>query len=112
MLSVNEEISRYCSDNLYAVSIKEDKTYLCLHFIRNHEELKSNTPYLEDSIRCSIKEVVTETMTEPTFGEYREEVRADYGSNTTTPGFNKNVKFELGGDFLKILRDNAFNKWR
>ncbi|GKC12265.1 hypothetical protein Tco_1009047 [Tanacetum coccineum] len=49
--SLNEEISRYYSDKLYAVSIKEDKTYLCLHFIRNHEELKSNTPYLEDSIR-------------------------------------------------------------
>ncbi|GJT05327.1 hypothetical protein Tco_0839789 [Tanacetum coccineum] len=49
--SLNEEISRYCSDNLYAVSIKEDTAYLCLHFTRNHEELKSNTPYLEDSIR-------------------------------------------------------------
>ncbi|GJV27670.1 hypothetical protein Tco_1384118 [Tanacetum coccineum] len=49
--SLNEEISRYYSDNLYAVSIKEDTTYLCLHFIRNHEELKTNTPYPEDSIR-------------------------------------------------------------
>ncbi|GJU68733.1 hypothetical protein Tco_1254992 [Tanacetum coccineum] len=25
--------------------------YLCLHFTRNHKELKNNTPYLEDSIR-------------------------------------------------------------
>ncbi|GJT34616.1 hypothetical protein Tco_0925035 [Tanacetum coccineum] len=49
-------------------------------------------------------------MTEPTFGEYREEVQADYGSNTTTPGFNKNAKFKLGDDFLKILQDNAFNR--
>ncbi|GJY33173.1 hypothetical protein Tco_0417642 [Tanacetum coccineum] len=60
-------------------------------------------------IKGSIKEVVTETMTKPTLGEYRKEVRADYGSNTTTPGFNKNAKFKLGGEFLKILRDNAFN---
>ncbi|GJS52818.1 hypothetical protein Tco_0626180 [Tanacetum coccineum] len=45
-----EEILRYCSDNLYAVSIKKDTTYLYLHFTRNHEELKSNTPYPEDSI--------------------------------------------------------------
>ncbi|GJX55930.1 gag-pol polyprotein [Tanacetum coccineum] len=47
--SLNKEISRYCSDNLYVVSIKEDTAYLCLHFTRNHEELKSNTPYPEDS---------------------------------------------------------------
>ncbi|GJW46144.1 hypothetical protein Tco_0077790 [Tanacetum coccineum] len=40
----------YCSDILYAVSIKEDTTYLCLHFIRNHEDLKRYTPYPEDSI--------------------------------------------------------------
>ncbi|GJS27091.1 hypothetical protein Tco_0487711 [Tanacetum coccineum] len=25
--------------------------YLCLHFTRNHEELKINTPYPEDSMR-------------------------------------------------------------
>ncbi|GKD79332.1 hypothetical protein Tco_1341953, partial [Tanacetum coccineum] len=31
----------------------------------------------------SIKEVVTETMTEPALGEYMVEVRVDYGSNTT-----------------------------
>ncbi|GKC58769.1 retrovirus-related pol polyprotein from transposon TNT 1-94 [Tanacetum coccineum] len=48
---LNKEISRYCSDNLYAVSFKEDMTYLCLHFTRNHKELKSNAPYPEDSIR-------------------------------------------------------------
>ncbi|GJZ25069.1 hypothetical protein Tco_0562528, partial [Tanacetum coccineum] len=49
--SLNEEISRYCSDNLYTVSIKEDTAYLCLHFTRNHKELKSNTLYPGDSIR-------------------------------------------------------------
>ncbi|GKC75781.1 hypothetical protein Tco_1126555 [Tanacetum coccineum] len=48
-------------------------------------------------------------MTEPTSGEYTEEVRADYGSNTTTPGFYKNAKSILGNEFLKILWDNAFN---
>nr|GEX25357.1 hypothetical protein [Tanacetum cinerariifolium] len=49
--SLNREILRYCSDNLYVISIKEDTAYLCLHFTRNHKELKSNTPYPEDSIR-------------------------------------------------------------
>ncbi|GJU50308.1 hypothetical protein Tco_1219863 [Tanacetum coccineum] len=53
--------------------------------------------------------VVSNTMTEPTSGEYNEEVRADYGSTTTTPWFNKNAKFKLRDEFLKILRDNAFN---
>ncbi|GJT20914.1 hypothetical protein Tco_0890851, partial [Tanacetum coccineum] len=57
----------------------------------------------------SIEEVVTETMTKLTLREYMEEVQADYGSNTTTPKFNKNAKFELGDEFLKILCDNAFN---
>ncbi|GKC92112.1 hypothetical protein Tco_1157554 [Tanacetum coccineum] len=27
----------YCSDNQYAVSIKEDMAYLCLHFTKDHE---------------------------------------------------------------------------
>nr|GEX41333.1 hypothetical protein [Tanacetum cinerariifolium] len=35
----------------YAVSIKEDTVYLCLHFTRSYEESKSNTPYPEISIR-------------------------------------------------------------
>ncbi|GKC73571.1 hypothetical protein Tco_1119454 [Tanacetum coccineum] len=35
----------YCSDNQYAVSIKEDTAYLCPHFTRNHEEFKLNTSY-------------------------------------------------------------------
>ncbi|GJV69237.1 hypothetical protein Tco_1484746 [Tanacetum coccineum] len=126
--------------------------YLCLHFTRNHEELKSNTPYPEDSIRRiedylkiledigpgtfseqvglvgdlgstndvliplvvlksedSIKEFITKAMTKLTLQEYMEEVQADYGSNTTTPRFNENAKFELRDEFLKILRDNAFN---
>ncbi|GJX17076.1 hypothetical protein Tco_0217908 [Tanacetum coccineum] len=33
------------SDILYAVSIKEDMAYLCLHFTRNHKDLKTNMPY-------------------------------------------------------------------
>ncbi|GKE61995.1 hypothetical protein Tco_1512362, partial [Tanacetum coccineum] len=49
--SINEEISRYRSDNLYVVSIKEDTAYLCMHFTRNHIELKNDTPYPKDSIR-------------------------------------------------------------
>ncbi|GJX15076.1 hypothetical protein Tco_0206834 [Tanacetum coccineum] len=36
------------SDILYAVSIKEDTAYLCLHFTKDHEGMKSNTPYPEE----------------------------------------------------------------
>nr|GEW49256.1 hypothetical protein [Tanacetum cinerariifolium] len=57
----------------------------------------------------SIEEVVTETMMKPTLGGYIDEVRADYGSNNTTPRFNKKAKFE-GYEYLKILRDNALNR--
>ncbi|GJV06700.1 reverse transcriptase domain-containing protein [Tanacetum coccineum] len=49
----------------------------------------------------SIKEVVTETMIKQSLQEYMEEVQADYGSNTTTPRFDENAKFELGDEFLK-----------
>ncbi|GKB41875.1 hypothetical protein Tco_0886817 [Tanacetum coccineum] len=41
------------SDIQYAVSIKEDTVYPCLHFTRNHEELNSYTPYPGESI-CRI----------------------------------------------------------
>nr|GEY14334.1 hypothetical protein [Tanacetum cinerariifolium] len=37
----------YYSDILYAVSIKEDTAYLCLHFTKDHEGNKINTPYPE-----------------------------------------------------------------
>ncbi|GJY96387.1 hypothetical protein Tco_0513297 [Tanacetum coccineum] len=39
------------SDNQYAVSIKEDTAYLCLHFTKDHEGNKINTPYPENPIR-------------------------------------------------------------
>ncbi|GJV70149.1 ty3-gypsy retrotransposon protein [Tanacetum coccineum] len=35
------------SDNQYAVSIKEDTVYLCLHSPKDHEGNKINTPYTE-----------------------------------------------------------------
>ncbi|GJZ77141.1 hypothetical protein Tco_0641813 [Tanacetum coccineum] len=38
----------YCSDILYAVSIKEDEAYLCLHFTKDHEGIKFNSPYPEE----------------------------------------------------------------
>ncbi|GJU79325.1 hypothetical protein Tco_1276395 [Tanacetum coccineum] len=33
------------------VPTQEDTAYLCLDFTRNHEDLKTNTPYLEEPIR-------------------------------------------------------------
>ncbi|GJV85951.1 hypothetical protein Tco_1525849, partial [Tanacetum coccineum] len=39
------------SDIQYAVSIKEDTAYLCLHFTKDHEGNKINTPHQENPIR-------------------------------------------------------------
>ncbi|GJX59033.1 hypothetical protein Tco_0290423 [Tanacetum coccineum] len=39
------------SDIQYVVSIKEDTAYLCLHFTKDHEGNKINTPYPENPIR-------------------------------------------------------------
>ncbi|GJS69711.1 hypothetical protein Tco_0702552 [Tanacetum coccineum] len=38
-------------DIQYAVSIKKDTAYLCLHFTKDHEGNKINTPYPENLIR-------------------------------------------------------------
>ncbi|GJU87376.1 reverse transcriptase domain-containing protein [Tanacetum coccineum] len=47
----NTNMKKTDSDILYAVSIKEDTAYLCLHFAEDHEGTRSNTPYPENSIR-------------------------------------------------------------
>ncbi|GKC71380.1 hypothetical protein Tco_1117263, partial [Tanacetum coccineum] len=36
----------YCSDNQYAISIKEDMAYMCLHLLKTIKETRSNTSYL------------------------------------------------------------------
>nr|GEZ66874.1 hypothetical protein [Tanacetum cinerariifolium] len=45
--SLNEVIEDYCSDIHYAVSIKKDVAYLCLHFTTDHKGTRFNTPYPE-----------------------------------------------------------------
>ncbi|GJZ72570.1 retrovirus-related pol polyprotein from transposon TNT 1-94 [Tanacetum coccineum] len=55
--SLNEDILKIIdSDNQYAISIKEDMAYPCLHFTRYHEGFTSNTPYLGTSI-CRIQDL-------------------------------------------------------
>ncbi|GKA15128.1 hypothetical protein Tco_0694875 [Tanacetum coccineum] len=46
-----QKFEEYCSDIQYAVSIKEDTTYLCLHFTRNHEEQRHIRRIQKTSIR-------------------------------------------------------------
>ncbi|GKC16490.1 hypothetical protein Tco_1013272 [Tanacetum coccineum] len=43
-------LSDYCSDDQYAISIKEDTAYLCLHSPKI-TETRSNTPYPRKTIR-------------------------------------------------------------
>ncbi|GJY25481.1 hypothetical protein Tco_0400207 [Tanacetum coccineum] len=47
------------SDIQYAVSIKEDTTYMCLHFTKDHEGNKINTPYPKSPI-CRIQVIECE----------------------------------------------------
>ncbi|GJY87158.1 hypothetical protein Tco_0501786 [Tanacetum coccineum] len=50
--SLNEDILKINdSDNQYAVSIKEDTAYPCLHSPKDHKGNKLNTPYPERPIR-------------------------------------------------------------
>ncbi|GJS72773.1 DNA-directed DNA polymerase [Tanacetum coccineum] len=50
---INEDILKKItvSEDQYAVSIKEDTTYPCLHSPKTTKGMKLNTPYPEDSIR-------------------------------------------------------------
>ncbi|GJZ94561.1 retrovirus-related pol polyprotein from transposon TNT 1-94 [Tanacetum coccineum] len=41
----------YCSEDQYAISIKEDTAYPCLHSTKTTKGMNINTPYPEDSIR-------------------------------------------------------------
>nr|GEW77612.1 hypothetical protein [Tanacetum cinerariifolium] len=43
--SLKKTFEEYCFDILYAVSIKEDMAYLCLHFTKDHKGTRFNTPY-------------------------------------------------------------------
>ena len=52
----------------------------------------------------------TETMAEnTTMEEYMNKTRADYTSGVARPKFDDKSKFELKGQFLKELRENAFS---
>ncbi|GJX51353.1 ribonuclease H-like domain-containing protein [Tanacetum coccineum] len=58
--SLNEDILKINdSDNQYAVSIKEDTAYPCLHSPKDHKGNKLNTLYLERPIR-RIEDIVCE----------------------------------------------------
>ncbi|GKC28151.1 hypothetical protein Tco_1035445, partial [Tanacetum coccineum] len=46
--SVRDFLRDYCSDIQYAVSIKEDTAYLCLHFTKDHEGNKINAVSRKD----------------------------------------------------------------
>ncbi|GKB56031.1 uncharacterized mitochondrial protein-like protein [Tanacetum coccineum] len=46
----------YCFDNQYAVSIKEDTAYMCLHSPKTTKETRSNTPYLEKGPKIEDKD--------------------------------------------------------
>ncbi|GKA61676.1 hypothetical protein Tco_0761195 [Tanacetum coccineum] len=48
-------------------------------------------------------------MGEPTMEEYMMKTRKDYGSGIARPKIDDKAHFELKGQFLKELRDNAFS---
>ncbi|GJV32724.1 hypothetical protein Tco_1393124 [Tanacetum coccineum] len=86
------------SDIQYAVSIKEDTAYLCLHFTKDHEGNKTNTPYPSKKIRriCACTSLKTTKETRP--------IRRI----TSIMVKGKNA-YELKGKFLDDLHNNAFS---
>ncbi|GJR48387.1 retrovirus-related pol polyprotein from transposon TNT 1-94 [Tanacetum coccineum] len=117
------QFKRLDVSDLYVVSIKEDTTYLSMHFTRNQDELKSNTSYPEASI-CHIEDYlkiledikreehsgyeIAEVMGK-TIEEYMCKTRGDYGSGVARLKIDDKPHFKLKGQFLKELRDNTFS---
>nr|GEW19825.1 hypothetical protein [Tanacetum cinerariifolium] len=96
----------YCSDNQYAVSIKEDTAK---HFktLSLDESRSLDFDLFSDQEEYSQGEVA-ETMAE-TMKQYMRKTRADNGSRISRPKIEDNYSFDLKGQFLKELRDNTFS---
>ncbi|GJR34745.1 hypothetical protein Tco_1210429 [Tanacetum coccineum] len=73
-----------CSEDQYAVSIKEDTAYLCLHSPKTAKETRSNTPYPGKIILIR--------------------------SRITSITVNEKNTYELKGKFLDDLHKNAFSE--
>nr|GEW16292.1 hypothetical protein [Tanacetum cinerariifolium]GEW49334.1 hypothetical protein [Tanacetum cinerariifolium] len=97
----------HCSDNQYAVSIKEDTTKL---FKTTSLDYSSSPEfYLFSYLEDQCEEEVTEATREPTMEEYMTKIREDYGSGIVRHKIDENAHFELKCQFLKELRDNTFS---
>ncbi|GJV15014.1 retrotransposon protein, putative, ty1-copia subclass [Tanacetum coccineum] len=136
-LSLNEDILKINdSDNQYAISIKEDMEYPCLHSPKTTKERRSIRRIQErqytifklygNKIFCKISNVVLTPRNSNTpylipwirrrscgnnsrnYGAIHEQDRADYGSEVARPKIKDKDNFELKGQFLKELRTNTF----
>ncbi|GKC76654.1 hypothetical protein Tco_1127428 [Tanacetum coccineum] len=54
------------------------------------------------------EEEITKIITEPTMKEYMMRTREEYGSGVARPKFDKDARFELKGQFLKVLCEHTF----
>ncbi|GJV01174.1 hypothetical protein Tco_1334743 [Tanacetum coccineum] len=108
--SLNEDILKINdSDNQYAVSIKEDTVYPCLHSPKTTKETSSIRRIQKMSIRrIEDIEEEAEAMAE-TMEQYMSKTRTDYGSGVARPKIEEKDSFELKGQFLKELRENTFS---
>ncbi|GJZ50202.1 hypothetical protein Tco_0604392 [Tanacetum coccineum] len=102
----------------------EDTAYLCLHFTKDHEGTRFNTPKLLKTLSLDesrspafnlfsdleeySEEEVAETMAE-TMEQYMRKTRANYGSGIARPKIEDKDSFDLKGQFIKELRDNTFS---
>ncbi|GJR80205.1 hypothetical protein Tco_0150990 [Tanacetum coccineum] len=101
------------SDNQYAVSIKEDTSYLCLHFTKDHERNKINTPYPENPIRRIQVIECEDSEKYRTWSLLQETPNTPYRSlsirRITSITVNGKNAYELKGKFLDDLHKNAFS---
>ncbi|GKA80744.1 hypothetical protein Tco_0787436 [Tanacetum coccineum] len=98
------------SDIQYAVSIKEDMAYLCLHFTKDHEGNKINTAYPENPIHRIQAMEIKDSGRYQTWSLLQETLNTP-GEEEQKRSCNVNGKnaYELKGKFLDDLHNNTFN---
>ncbi|GJW88620.1 hypothetical protein Tco_0163960 [Tanacetum coccineum] len=124
--NLNEYFEDYYSEDQYAVSIKEDTTYLCLHSpktTRNKaqyavleiwnqynilEDIKRDCYSKKSPIRQYSEDEEAEAMAK-TMKQYMSKTRTDYGSGVARPKIDNKDQFKLKGQFLKDFGENTFS---
>ena len=103
-------MTRSSTKNLIQPFEDPERVFHSLKRLFNTKSFDTSSSFELDYFSEEKEEEETETMGEnTTMEEYMNKTRADYTSGVARPKFDDKLKFELKGQFLKELRENAFS---